>query len=290
VPNQVTIQAGPWTRYVRTGYAAFFAQDQWTTRPHDAAGRAALRPRLQQVPEQTIPKDVWWPHEFVMPAAKGVDAYLDLSPRVGLAYDVFGNGKTSLKANLGTLPASGVERRPLCGVQPGADRVTLAAVPGPTQRQLRRGLRPAERGSAGQPATGGDLCGQGDANYGKNRAATVLDPSILDGWKARPYDWQFGVSVQQELMPRVSAEVGYYRRWWPIYDGVDVTDNLAVAPSEFGSSAWWRRPTPRLPNGGGYTINGLYNITAGRGGAARDNVRKAANSYGDYDRTGTAST
>ena len=30
-----------------------------------------------------------------------MDSYLDLSPRVGLAYDLFGNGKTSLKANVG---------------------------------------------------------------------------------------------------------------------------------------------------------------------------------------------
>jgi hypothetical protein len=133
-------------------------------------------------------------------------------------------------------------------------------------------------------ATGGDVCGQGDPNYGRNRATTTLDPSVLQGWKARSYDWQLGVSVQQELMPRVSAEVGYYRRWWPIYDGADVTDNLAASAADYGQFSVVAPTDSRLPNGGGYTVNGLYNITPAAAARASDNLRKAANSYGDYTR------
>ena len=44
--------------------------------------------------------------------------------------------------------------------------------------------------------------------------ATVVSPSLLSGWDVRPYDWQFSASVQQQLMPRVSAEFGYSRRSW----------------------------------------------------------------------------
>ena len=50
VPNQLTIQAGPWTRKVRTGYHAFFAQDAWTMGRMTHPGRGAVRPRLQPVP------------------------------------------------------------------------------------------------------------------------------------------------------------------------------------------------------------------------------------------------
>ena len=38
---------------------------------------------------------------ILFPETKGVDSYKDLTPRMGVAYDVFGNGKTALKLNVG---------------------------------------------------------------------------------------------------------------------------------------------------------------------------------------------
>ena len=58
--------------------------------------------------------------------------------------------------------------------------------------------------------------------------ATRINPALLSGWGVRPYDWQFAVSVQQELMPRVAVDIGYSRRWWGNFT---VTDNLAVGPA-----------------------------------------------------------
>src|SRR5688572_4789067 len=271
VPNQVTIQAGPWTRKVRTGYGAFFAQDQWTLGRMTLQGAVRFDRAYSRFPEQIIPVDVWWPTQFTIPDSKGVDAYLDISPRVGFAYDIFGNGKTSFKANVGRYlhPASNAGR--FDAANPAARVVTLAARPWTDANgNYRVDCDLLNASIQDNRGAGGDLCGQGDPNYGRNRATTTLDPSVLEGWKARPYDWQFGVSVQQELLPRVSAEVGYYRRWWPIYDGADVTDNIAVAPSEFGQfsvvapSKDDADPARAalgalLPNGGGYTISGLYN-------------------------------
>ena len=129
MPNQVTIQAGPWTRKVRTGYAAFFAQDQWTMGRMTVQGALRFDRAYSRFPEQTIPQDVWWPTEFVIPDVKGVDAYLDISPRVGFAYDLFGNGKTSFKANVGRYlhPASNAGR--FDAANPAARVVTLASRP-----------------------------------------------------------------------------------------------------------------------------------------------------------------
>ena len=39
----------------------------------------------------------------------------------------------------------------------------------------------------------------------------------------RPSDWSLGLSVQQQIFPRASVEVGYYRR---TFTGFSVTDNL----------------------------------------------------------------
>ena len=284
VANQVTIQAGPWTRKVRTGYAAFYAQDQWTVGRATIQGALRFDRAYSRFPEQIIPQDVWWPTQFTIPEAKGVDAYLDLSPRVGFAYDVFGNGKTSFKANVGRYlhPASNAGR--FDAANPAARVVTLAARPWTDANGNYRVdcdlLNPAVQDLRG---AGQDLCGQGDPNYGRNRPTTTLDSSVLEGWKARPYDWQFGASVQHEIIPRVSAEIGYYRRWWPIYDGADATDNILWSASDFGKFAVTAPADPRLPNGGGYRIDDLYNVTAAAATRA-ENVRFAANNFGDYTR------
>lgn len=285
VPNQVTIQAGTWTRKVRTEYAAFFAQDQWTMGRMTLQGALRFDRAWSRFPSQTIPQNVWWPSEFVIPDASGVNAYLDLSPRMGFAYDIFGTGKTSFKANAGRYlhPASNAGR--FDAANPAARLVTLASRPWTDANgNYRVDCDLLNASIQDNRAAGGDVCGQGDPNYGRNRATTSLDPSVLQGWKARPYDWQFGASVQHEIVPRVSAEVGYYRRWWPIYDGADVTDNIVVGAADYGQFSVTAPADSRLPNGGGYTVGGLYNITAPAAARASENVRKAANSYGDYQR------
>ena len=82
---------------------------------------------------------------------------------------------------------------------------------------------------------GGDFCGAlSNMNFGKPLFTNTYDPAILEGWGVRPSDWQIGVSVQQELLPRVSVEVGYYRRWLTHFSGANdvVSDNLFTTPRE----------------------------------------------------------
>ena len=46
----------------------------------------------------------------MFPETKGVDSYKDITPRMGAAYDVFGNGKTALKVNVGKyLEGAGIQ-------------------------------------------------------------------------------------------------------------------------------------------------------------------------------------
>jgi hypothetical protein len=67
----------------------------------------------------------------------------------------------------------------------------------------------------------------------------------------RENDWQWGLTLQQELLPRVSVEVGYARRW---FQGVTVTDNQARTPDQYTSYVVTAPSDPRLPDGGGYPI------------------------------------
>ena len=62
----------------------------------------------------------------------------------------------------------------------------------------------------------------------------------------RPGNWQFGISVQQEVFPRVSVEAGYHRRNFDSFINPDpvtatstltttftVADNRAVTPADY---------------------------------------------------------
>ena len=110
-------------------------------------------------------------------------------------------------------------------------------------------------------AAGGDRCaalGGADLNFGNpSPGLTIIDPAILEGWGVRESDWQFGVSVQQEVLPRVSVEVGYNRRW---FQNFLVTDNQLVGPADYQPWTLTAPLHPDLPGGGGYPIT-QYNIT-----------------------------
>ena len=51
--------------------------------------------------------------------------------------------------------------------------------------------------------------------------------ACISGWGNRPFDWQLGVAVQQEILPRLSVDVAFNRRWWSNFY---VTDNQALGP------------------------------------------------------------
>ena len=198
--------------------------------------------------------------------------YNDITPRFGAAYDVFGNGKTALKVNLGKYLQGASVSNLAYGANPvlrtPAGTGTFGGIFAPSmtrtwqddERQLRSGLRPDEPGSAQSPATTGsiDTCGQiSNLPFASTQliGAHLRSGPALSGWGIRPSDWSFGVSVQQELFPRASVEVGYHRRWFTMYTtGGTVTDNLADRPERRRRFTLTAPSDPRLPGGGGQTV------------------------------------
>jgi hypothetical protein len=123
-------------------------------------------------------------------------------------------------------------------------------------------------------ASGGDFCGaMNSATFGTTAQTTAnIDPKILEGWSVRSNDWQWGVSVQQQVLPRVSVEAGYFRRW---LNNFTITDNLAVGPADFTPYSITAPSDSRLPGGGGYVVDGLYNVVPSKFGLTSNNITLA---------------
>jgi len=104
-------------------------------------------------------------------------------------------------------------------------------------------------------AVGGDSCSQWlQPNFGSPQSVSAINPAILEGWGIRPSDWQFGASIQHEVLPRTSVEVGYHRRW---FQGFTVTDNRNLGPADYDRITFAAPSDARLPGGGGYSVETL---------------------------------
>jgi Carboxypeptidase regulatory-like domain len=286
-PNLITMDAGPWTRQVRTEYAAFFAQDSWTYNRMTIQGALRYDRAWSYYPAQSIGPDVFIPNEISYGRTTGIEGYNDISPRIGGAYDVFGNGKTSVKANFGKYLAPATNQYPYDTMNPVARLSTQTTRSWTDQNgNFKADCNLQNSATQDNRSSGGDFCGQwNDLNFGKERPTTVLDNSLLSGWGTRPNDWQFGVSVQQEVAPRVSVEAGYYRRWWNHF--APVTDNIVTKPSDYDTFSVNAPIDPRLPGGGGYSVGPIYDIRPSTGLVGQiNNVVYNVENYGDYSRTG----
>ena len=192
-----------------------------------------------------------------------VKGYNDITPRMGAAYDVFGTGKTALKANLGKYLKSAEVGGIYAANNPAVKTVTRVTARPWTDgnRNFRIDCDLTNPGLQDNLASGGDRCaalGGNDLNFGNpNPDLTTIDPAMLEGWSVRESDWQFGVSVQQEVLPRVGLEVGYNRRW---FQNFLVTDNLLVGPADYQPWTLTAPLHPELPDGGGYPVT-LYDPT-----------------------------
>ena len=91
-------------------------------------------------------------------------------------------------------------------------------------------------------------------NFGTDIPGTSYDPDLMRGWGKRSFNWEFTTSVQQEIIPRMSVEVQYARRW---YGNIRVMDDLSVTPASYAPVPITAPADSRLPNGGGYTLTGM---------------------------------
>src|SRR5688500_3123486 len=233
-PNQVTYRLPTWSRNSITQLYGVFLQDQYTRGRLTASG-ALRRDRASSyapVEGNGVARTSFLnASPITIEETKGVDAYNDISPRIGLAYDIFGTGKTAVKLRWGKYLGFASNDSPYTSTNPAATLVATASR-GWTDNDGDRMvdcnlLNPASQ----NPASGSvDTCAAATgnaANFGSIGAATIVDPELLSGWGVRTHDYQTEVTLQQEIVPRVSAELSYIHR---TFHGFTVTSDLNRDP------------------------------------------------------------
>lgn len=201
----------------------------------------------------------------------GVPNWTDLNPRLGVSYDLFGNGRTAVKASLGRY------------VEVMAVELTNAINPITTSvNNVDRTWGDANGNFAPDcdlrnPLANGE-CGQiNNLNFGRPNVNTRYADDVINGYGARNATWDFAAEVQHELRRGISLTGGYYRNW---ASNFRVTDNQFVTPGSYSPYCITAPRDSRLPGGGGYQVCGLYDVTPALFGRVDNVVTQLSNFAG----------
>jgi hypothetical protein len=268
VPTAFTVRIPEWGTADRTWTQALFVQDTWTRGRLTLQGALRYDRAWSYSPEGLSGTNTAAPQlglaAITFPRTPSVDAFNDITPRFGVAYDLFGTGKTALKFSGGRYLGAATN-----GLAYTRNNPAVRTVNSVLRNWTDDGDKIVECDLAILTANGecAALTGNNLNFGGLSGNITQVNQDTLTGWGARDYDWQWSIGVQQELLPRVSADISYARR---SFHSFTITDNQARNPSQYDA---WTIDAPvdaRLPGGGGYPIT-IYTPTAAAGAIPAQN-------------------
>jgi hypothetical protein len=278
VPNLITQLATPYGFRSNLGSElGIYAQDRWTL-DRLTLNLGARFDYLNLVfPEQSLGPGLWVPNRNITFQENDYLGWKDISPRLGAVYDLFGNGNTAVKFNLGRYVIS----QRLSSTYTNLGNPVNAMANSVTRSWNDRGNLGVNNDYIPQcdllnPQANGECGIISDLRFGQPIPSTVSDPAMLKGWDKRPDQWELEASVEHQLMPRVGMEVGYFRRW---YGNFTVTDNQLVSPSDYTRYSFTAPVDARLPDGGGYLVDNNYNLNPDKVGQV-SNLFTLASNYG----------
>jgi hypothetical protein len=249
-----------------------FAQDQWTYKRLTTTGGLrydyfTLDAAAEHLPAGVFP-DLIGARDF--PAAPLV-RWKDLNPRVGASYDLSGDGKTALKTTMSRFIVS----QPAGAGGLGSNNPVIRSVLLVTRTWKDDDGNFIPDCDLNNPSANRE-CGQiSDLNFGQNNPnAITYNDALTHG--SRGFSWETTAQLQRELAKGISVTAAYYHRRTGNFM---VTDNTLVKPSDYTQYCITAPLNPRLPEGGGNQICGLYDISPTLFGKSL-NVINPASQYG----------
>lgn len=219
-PASVVVYSTPQEAAERIKYdMGIYVQDTYTRR------RLTITPGVRFelfntfVPTQASPAGRFVPFRQ-FDKIENLPNWRDVAPRFQAVYDLFGNGRTAIKGNVGKYMQA-------------FSTVGFAAVYNPMVIQTDR-------------RTWADL--NGDDIAQNNEIGPVNTPFNVSGISnrtaadgiRRPYQWQYSLGVQHQLLDGLSVSAGWVRRE---FRRLFYTDNILIGPSD-----WTRYEVPNPLN------------------------------------------
>ena len=205
-----------------------------------------------------------------------VTSWKDLQPRLGVVYDLAGDGRTAIKASISRFG--------------NRDAISLAGDINPIANNVRQARRwfdgatgclgpmaciPGDglpQGDPHNPEPNGELL-TGNPNpawpSGTGIITQHFDPDWAFGWGLKKANWEVSGSIQHEVIDNVSVDFGYFRR---TYINFDAWDDRNLGAADFDEYTITVPEDPRLPNGGGYDLT-LVDKTPEAFGRTQNNLK-----------------
>lgn len=278
VPSNVTIWAAPYAWVEDGNDIALYAQDQWTV------GKATLNLGLRYndtsttLPETHLAAGLFVPAR-TLPEVKGEPHWRNLNPRVGLAYDLFGTGRTAIKLALGRynpILRSTAQAPAAVTITPSTGRTWNDRIPGnPGANNYVPDCNLLD------PNPNGECGVWSDFTFGQNVVPSRNADDAKAGFNQQDYYWQGSASVQHEISPKMAVNVGYFRTW---YGNYLATQNVALDPrTDFDQYCFIAPTDGRLPSDiSGQRLCGLYDVKPEKVRVRRSNVVTQVSHFGSH--------
>jgi hypothetical protein len=260
-----------------TGEGGTFVQDKWTLNRLTVSAGLRFDWFYSENPAFHVGGSLMTPGRSYDVPKFSTTRYKDWTTKYAAAYDLFGDGKTALKVNLGkyvlgqALVIGGLASQAGYNIQYTSQRSWVDNdrdfVPDcDLTRNTNQG--PTQVGADNQVDT--CLAAQGvNGNFYLN----ALNPNLAVqddaryGWGKRPYSWEFAVSAQHELGHGIAVNGGVFQRW---FGNFLVTDNTSANVNDFTTYSITPGLIPAAPaSAGGQSLpdnvytSGFYNLNPG---------------------------